>query len=387
MKRARPLRIAILTHSTNPRGGVVHALAIAEALSQLRHEATVHAPDPKGAGFFRPVKCKTAVVPASPAGASLRDLVETRIRDYVRYFEEPARRRFDVYHAQDGISGNALAALKERGLIGAFARTVHHIEEFRDERVAFLQKRAIETPDRCFVVSRLWRDMLALDFDLQATLVGNGVDRDVFSSEPGPGDPELRQRLGLGPGPVFLAVGGVEERKNTLNTLRAFAQVLPAYPQAQLLIAGGVSLLDHNAYQAAFREEMARLPRARSRVVVAGAISQNDMPALYRTADALVFPSINEGFGLVAIEAIACGTPIVTSRIPPLIEHFSDGDVLWCDPFDAGSIAQAMKAAVEPGTRVRLRERAGTILAPHSWLSAARAHLPVYQELRELQYA
>ena len=54
-----PLRIAILTHSTNPRGGVVHALELGDALTRLGHDVTVHAPDPCGAGFFRPTLCRT----------------------------------------------------------------------------------------------------------------------------------------------------------------------------------------------------------------------------------------------------------------------------------------------------------------------------------------
>lgn len=387
MTNTHPLRIAILTHSTNPRGGVIHALAIAEALTRLGHEATVHAPDAEGTGYFRPAQCRIATIPASPAGPSLHELIDTRVADYVQYFAEAAHRRFDVYHAQDGISGNALATLKERKLIGAFVRTVHHIEEFQDERVAGLQKRAIEKADRCFVVSKFWRDGLARDFHINATLTGNGVDRGVFSPRPGPGDRDLRQRLGLGPGPVFLAIGGIEARKNTLNIFRAFAQVLLFHPLAQLVIAGGVSLLDHNAYQAAFRQEMTRFPDAAYRVLIAGAVRQEDMPALYRAADALVFPSINEGFGLVAIEAIACGIPAVISRVPPFTEHFGDNDVLWCDPHNTTSIAEGMMLAVQPRIRARLRERAGAVLAPHNWLRVAKAHLPIYQEVRELQYA
>ena len=57
-------RIAILTHSTNPRGGVVHALALAEALCDLGHEAVVHGPDPTGRGFFREARCPVVSVKA-----------------------------------------------------------------------------------------------------------------------------------------------------------------------------------------------------------------------------------------------------------------------------------------------------------------------------------
>jgi glycosyltransferase-like protein len=384
---SRPLRIAILAHSTNPRGGVVHALAVADALVHLGHEAVVHAPDASGSGFFRPSRCATVSVAASPVGASVRELVETRIADYVRHFEDPTHRRFDVFHAQDGISGNALATLKLRGLVGAFARTVHHMDNFADPHIATLQARAILAADRHLVVSRLWQDTLARDFGIDADLIGNGVDRDFFSPAADPRDDALRARLTLGPGPVFLAVGGVEERKNTLNILRAFAGILPVHPSARLVIAGGVSLLDHSAYQRAFYGELAQLGGRAPWVVLAGAIEQADMPVLYRLADTLVFPSVKEGFGLVAVEAIACGTPVVTSRIPPFTEHFSEDDVVWCDPFDVATIADAMIEAIRPETRLRLAQRAAGLLAPLSWDRSAAAHLPVYRQLAELQCA
>jgi glycosyltransferase-like protein len=383
----RPLRIAILAHSTNPRGGVAHALAVAEAFTPLGHEAVVHAPDAKGAGFFRPALCRTIPIPASPAGSALHDLVETRIADYIRYFEDPAHRRFDIFHAQDGISGNALATLKRRGLIRAFARTVHHVDSFTDDRIAVLQIRSIAEADRCFVVSRLWRDVLARDLGIAATPIGNGVDRDVFSPAAGSPDHGLRQRLRLGTGPVFLAVGGVEPRKNTLAVLEAFGQVLAIHPDAQLVVAGGASLLDHSTYQTAFRTEMERSGDVAARVILTGPVDQAEMPALYRVADALVFPSVQEGFGLAAIEAIACGTPVVTSRIQPFTEHFAEDDVVWCDPRSPGTIADAMALAVQPHVRATLARRIDSILAPHSWARTAAAHLAAYQQIREVEHA
>ncbi len=61
----RPLSIAILAHSTNPRGGGVHALELGDALARLGHHAVVHAPDPKRAGFFRTTLCETVSVASS----------------------------------------------------------------------------------------------------------------------------------------------------------------------------------------------------------------------------------------------------------------------------------------------------------------------------------
>src|SRR3984893_8054754 len=169
---ARTLRAAILTHSTNPRGGVVHALELGDALTRLGHAATVHAPDATGAGFFRGTLCRTSCVAASPVGRDVTAMVETRIADYLRHFEQRQNRCFDVWHAQDGISANALATLKERGLIRGFARTVHHVDTFDDERLSALQLRAITAAEHLFVVSAVWRHWLDREFSVDAWHLG-----------------------------------------------------------------------------------------------------------------------------------------------------------------------------------------------------------------------
>ena len=113
----RSLRIAMLAHSTNPRGGVVHALALSEALTGLGHDVVLHAPDAKGHGFFRAARCEMRPFPVAPAAPDMHAMIEQRVADYVEHFSDSRNRGFDVYHAQDGISGNALATLKARGLI------------------------------------------------------------------------------------------------------------------------------------------------------------------------------------------------------------------------------------------------------------------------------
>lgn len=386
MKRA--MRVAILTHSTNPRGGVVHALELGDALTRLGYEATVLAPGPADAGFFRRTLCRTLRVRASPAGRNVRDMVEARIADYLRHFAHPENRRFDVWHAQDGIGGNALATLKERGCISGFARTVHHIDTFADERLNALQLRGIRAADHLFAVSRAWREWLALEHGRNAGHVGNGVDTARFSPMPDQTDAELRARLDLLPGaPVFLAVGGVEERKNTLRILQAWFTLRSRVASARLLIVGGASLLDHGEYQARFAAVLAQSGTAAQAVVQTGPWPQRLMPALYRAATALVFPSTCEGFGLVVLEAMASGVPVIVSRIAPFTEYLCGDDALWCDPFDTASIAAAMAHALDAAHRRRLIARGGLIAARHDWDRTARAHLSTYEKLREAAYA
>jgi glycosyltransferase-like protein len=381
------MRIALLTHSTNPRGGVAHALAVGEALNRLGHEAVVHAPAGPGAGFYRTAGCETLAVPATHVTGGFAAFVKARIADYVRHFENPAARRFDVFHAGDGISANALATLRDRRLIPGFAYTVHHLDSFSNAEVDALQERALRSADIHLTVSRTWQDKLASEHNISAAMVGNGVDRSVFRPGRDSREASLRERLGLGSGPVFLAVGGVEARKNTVAILKAFAQILPLHPDAWLVVSGGASLLDHGAYRASFEAALGTLGAARSRVVLSGPVGQDDMPTLYRIAEVLVFPSLLEGFGLVALEAIACGTPVVVSALPPFTEHLGEGDVLWCDPKRSSTIADAMALALRPPVRARLAARAEAVLGRHDWTRVAARHLPVYERLREVVHA
>jgi glycosyltransferase-like protein len=383
MTSTRPLRIAILAHSTNPRGGVVHALALGDALVRLGVEAVVHAPDVNGSGFFRDTLCRTVSVPASPVGKDMTGMVETRVADYVRHFETGANRRFDVFHAQDGISANALASLKERGLIGRFARTVHHIDAFRDPRLDALQRHAITSADRHFVVSHAWRERLAADFGIDAVVVGNGVDGGRFTSVADGREAGLMRRLGLGEGPVLLAIGGVEARKNAIGILEAFILFHAQHPSAQLIIAGGASLLDHDAYRVRFRETLAASGLLPWAVIEAGPIPQADMPALYRIADALVFPSLNEGFGLVVLEAMASERPVIVSRIAPFTEYLGEDDAAWCDPVNPASISAAITAALTEPQRTQFIQRGRDVARRHDWLGTARAHLATYNALKE----
>ncbi|MDH6269724.1 glycosyltransferase-like protein [Rhizobium sp. SG_E_25_P2] len=383
----RPLRIAMLTHSTNPRGGVVHAMQLSEALTAQGHALTLHAPDVKGGGFFRTPACKTACLQVGPALADMTAMVEQRIADYVSYFEPAAHRDFDVFHAHDGISGNALATMKERGLISGFVRTVHHIDQFEDPRLMALQDRSIRCADAFFSVSKIWRDVLRDSHGVDATVVGNGVDTNRFAPTWSGEQTALRDRIGLPAGPIFLSIGGIEARKNTLGILDAFRQLRAVRPDAQLVIAGGVSLLDHRDYQDEFQSHLRALHDDASAVHLVGAVSDDDMPNLYRLADALVFPSLKEGFGLVVLEALASGVPAIVPSIAPFTEYLGRDDALWCDPRHSASIAEAMALGLVPQIRERVIPRGMEVAGRFTWRRVAESHLSTYTRLKEAVHA
>lgn len=383
MNTHRRLRIALLTHSTNPRGGVVHALQLGEALTDLGHDVVVHAPDVRKEGFFRKVRCGTAMVPARPIKGGLGALVGARIDEYVRYFSRRDTPPFDVYHAHDGIGANALATLAEWGRIPGFVRTVHHLDTFQDDAVDAWQHRGVTSAGLVLCVSRLWRGLLREDFGIDAVQVGNGVDTSRYLPLADANDAVVRERFGIGTGPVFLTVGGIEARKNTVRSLQAFAKVRERHPMAQLVIAGGASLLDHATYHAAF-EEALRASGLESgpgkAVVMTGVLPDEQMPALYRCASALVFPSITEGFGLVALEAMACGVPTIVSRIEPFTEYLGEGDCVWVDPFSVDAIADGMERALDPAVATGFRTAGARVCAEHTWGSSATRHILAYRD-------
>ena len=124
-----------------------------------------------------------------------------------RHFEFEGHRRFDLFHAQDAISGNALATMKQRGMIRRFARTVHHIDNFSDPLLTDWQMRSITQADELFVVSLVWQKYLASELGRPSTLIGNGVDTTRFSRVSRTIDQQVRARHGITGKHVLLAVG------------------------------------------------------------------------------------------------------------------------------------------------------------------------------------
>jgi len=369
------MKIALLTHSVHPRGGVVHTLELARALHEAGHEVVVFVPAAPGQRLFRATPHRVELVPVEAAPPDVPAMVRQRIAAFVRHIAAlPDRASFELWHAQDSLGGNALAELEDRGLVDGFVRTVHHLDRFDDARLRAWQQRAVERARRVFCVSALWQRVLREADGVDAARVPNGVDLQRFRPQPEPGDAEVVRRLGLEPGaPLWLMVGGVEERKNTLRAFEAFVLHRARHPNAQLVIAGGASLLDHDAYQARFRAAVAATG---VKPVLTGALPDPALPALMRAADGLLMPSLREGFGLVALEALACGAPVVVSRQAPFTEYLGEHDAAWADPHDAVSIAAAMDHAL-----ARPPHGVPEVCRRHGWAASAERHLALYREL------
>jgi glycosyltransferase-like protein len=376
------LRIGLLTHSVNPRGGVVHTLELASALSAQGHDVTVFAPATNGETLFRTPPCRVVYAPVIGSQAGTVALVDARIRALKRSVLEHGTSAFDVLHAEDSISGNALAELKEEGAIHGFVRTVHHLDHFDEPRLAAWQERAYRDADQVLCVSDTWTREMLSRYGIAAVTVPNGVDATRFTSPRLPTDEAIRQRLGLGAGPLILAVGGVEARKNTLALLDAFAAVRKVFADAQLVVAGGASLLDHDSYTRRFIQRAAELGLSigpQESIVVTGPLDDAAMPALFRSADVLAMVSVREGFGLVVLEALACGTPVVASASAPFTEYLDSDTCCWATPTATDSIAEALQHVLNGEHATDFTHAVPALLARFSWAASARRHVDVYR--------
>ncbi|MBD5636029.1 MAG: glycosyltransferase, partial [Candidatus Eremiobacteraeota bacterium] len=151
---------------------------------------------------------------------------------------------------------------------------------------------------------------------------------------------------------------------------------------ARLTIAGGASVFDHGAYRSAFDARADELGlRIGEDVIVTGSLPDGEIVALLRAADALVFPSLVEGFGLVLLEALACGTPAVTSNIAPFTEFLGANDAIFANPHDADDIAAGMLRALDPLVASALSARGAFVAARHTWAASAAVHADRYRDI------
>jgi glycosyltransferase involved in cell wall biosynthesis len=186
---------------------------------------------------------------------------------------------------------------------------------------------------------------------------------------------ETRKRLGVED--VFLLfVGTLEPRKNLLTLLKAFAQILrETQMRPQLVIAGGEGWLMTQT------ESFIESAGIKDRLLFTGYLRDEELRALYSSCVALVYPSLYEGFGLPPLEAMACGAPVIASRIAALQEVLGDTAIL-IDPLDSESLTRAIVEFLKDDKQ---REAAKTRGLEHarkfSWDKAARLTYEVYERI------
>jgi len=375
-------RIALLTYTTRPRGGVTHTLGLGEALYAHGVDVRVVTLGDPDVGFYRPVAVPTVIVPAPPKLDTLEERVFASIDTLEAGLRELAD-GVDVFHAQDCISARAAARVRDSGADVQVFRTVHHVDDFTTEALIDCQIRAIEEPDRVFVVSEHWRELLRTDYGREARVVPNGVDVARFADVGDVRRAELRMRAGVRDQFLFLSVGGIEPRKGSEFLIAAMGELCATLtPPPVLAVVGGHSFQDYRAYRAAVLDRAADVGLDLGRdIVELGTVDDEELPHWYRAADALAFPSTKEGWGLAILEAQAAGLPVVSSDLPVFHEFLTDGvDAVMAPVGDARALAAAMREVVaDEQLRIRLATNGHAVAKRYSWAHSAARHAEIYR--------
>jgi glycosyltransferase involved in cell wall biosynthesis len=295
----------------------------------------------------------------------------------------------DLFHATDFVlpptSGHTRTLL-----------TVHDLSFVRDPNSATpglrrylntVVPRSVAKAHHVLADSRATKDDLIQLYSTASdkiTVLYSGVDP-RFTPQKQRGEEErIRRRYKLGHNPFILSLGTLQPRKNYSRLISAFAQVadvsrwIDGRPTTHNLVIVGKQgwLFD------SIKADVARLG-VRTRVIFPGYAAEEDLPAFYRAADLFVFPSLYEGFGLPPLEAMACGTPVVTSNVSSLPEVVGDAG-LTVDPTDIYALVNAMSRALQDAQLCQqMIERGLARAAEFTWLRAARQLRQVYQQVGE----
>jgi glycosyltransferase involved in cell wall biosynthesis len=172
--------------------------------------------------------------------------------------------------------------------------------------------------------------------------------------------------------PMILFVGAIQRRKNIVRLVEAFEEVATGW---KLVLAGSFGFGAEAALQ-----RIERSPR-KGDIEVPGYVTEQDLETLYQRASVFAFPSLDEGFGMPVLDAMARGLPVLTSNVSAMPEVAGHAALL-VDPADTPSIAEGLRKLTEDAAlRAEFAQKGLERSSEFSWEKAVRATWAVYQEL------
>jgi glycosyltransferase involved in cell wall biosynthesis len=205
------------------------------------------------------------------------------------------------------------------------------------------------------------------------TVIHHGVNHDRFSAA-GDEAKDLAVLAEHGIRPPYIAFAStIEPRKNVPTLVRAFAEVAGSRPQLRLVLAGS------DGWGAREARDVIAASGVATRVLRPGYLDDATFPAFFRRADVVAYPSFEEGFGLPALEGLACGAPVVTSEGSALAEVVGDAAVL-APPGDAHAVANALARVLDDDAlSARLRSAGPVRAAQFTWAACVDQHVDAYE--------
>ncbi len=391
-------RVAVLSVHTSPlelpgagdAGGMnVYIREVAEEMARRGVSSDIFtrrtSPDEPGIVEVGP-GVRVLSVSAGPARPVHKDRLPTLTRRFAESIAEIGP--YDVVHAHywiSGVSGAYLSRAWNAPLVVSFhtlARVKDAVSTGAPPEPIFRKRgeaRVIGAADRIIAPTETERGQLVELYGADPTIihvVPPGVDLTRFS----PGDKAAaKRRFSFGDDPTVVFVGRLQPFKGTDLAVQALAQLRRMVPDARLVIVGGDSPRGSRGERIRLRLT-ARMLGVADRVHFLEPVPHGELPELYRAADVVVVPSASESFGLVALEAAACGTPVVASAVGGLRLTVRDGETGYLvgarDPSDfAAALSRVLD---DPSARDRLGANAVQLARRFPWVRTADGILETY---------
>jgi glycosyltransferase involved in cell wall biosynthesis len=289
------------------------------------------------------------------------------------------RDRLDVFHAMYVLP----PCLKCKTVTTVADIAYEHFPQFfRAHEIAWFKTMipwSIRKSDHVITVSEYSKKDIAVTYGIREdkiTVTHEGASPKFFPRDKAVAKEELARRYGI-KGEFVLYLGRLQARKNLLTLVNAFARVYKSgrgLPH-KLVLAGKKDSM--------FGPVLSRIQELHleTSVLMPGYIPEEDVPLFYCAADLFAYPSFFEGFGLPVIEAMACGTAVMTSRNSSLEEIAGDAALL-VEPSDEISIAEALARVLEDdGLRIRLGQAGLARSKQFSFRNTARGTIAVYEQI------
>ncbi|MFO7166516.1 MAG: glycosyltransferase family 1 protein [Chloroflexota bacterium] len=291
------------------------------------------------------------------------------------------RYRLDVVHDPNGIApffGPAYGASRIVTLHDAFAFVTPHTHNRLDNwRYRVQLPYAARAATAVVTVSQCSKRDLSHYLhipDEHIHVIAEGVDTRFSPVADDRRREAVLAKYGIKP-PYLLYVGGISARKNIVRLIEAAVLVRRRHPEIRLVLAGSKQWRTASIDRALARADLD------DTVYCTGYVDDDDLPSLYSGAEVFVFPSLYEGFGLPPLEAMACGTPVVTSNRSSLPEVVGSA-ALRVDPLDPRAIADSIMLILDqPHLASELRRQGLERARQFSWAQAGARMLELYMML------
>lgn len=235
--------------------------------------------------------------------------------------------------------------------------------------------KSIKYADHIISVSEFTKNEVMHKFGVpedKISVVYHGIDHNIFNTKIIKKEIFVKYRL---PQKFFLFVGNIEQRKNIRGMINVFEKVNLIYPDIGLVLIG------QNGYQGERIRNEIEQSKIKGKIIMIPYLLNDELPAFYQNAFALLFPSFYEGFGLPVLEAMACDCPVITSNAASMPEVGGEA-VLYGDPFNIDSIIKQILLLIQnPSLRKEVIQKGREQVKKFTWEKAAQETLRVYEKI------